>query len=290
METAYSRTALPIHQEEMEQVDTQKTETQTGGKRWCRKIRRSPQLFSPQIQGIDFRWQAYVNLVAWHKGNKSTNGNVFRAVVQAGISRLKALTVEECAVGVAACHKLLKEKESQASQWRREHLHNRYEFASDLKNPTKCAKMKEIIKHEEQWDKWRRIKWVTGNLNTGAINLVQCKEDNKVIDILEAGAMNKKIQLVMELRFELANSAPINTSSLWQSVDFCATTAFAKELFQGKVAIPTDIDKATTKLIKEMQQLWKRLHPSHGQTVIKPEVYKFYWGGINEHTPWLYPR
>jgi hypothetical protein len=43
---------------------------------------------------------------------------------------------------------------------------------------------------------------------------VQCKEDNKVIDILEAGAMNKKIQLVMELRFELANSAPINTSSL----------------------------------------------------------------------------
>ena len=75
---------------------------------------------------------------------------MFRAVVQAGISRLKALTVEECAVGVAACHKLLKEKESQASQWRREHLHNRYEFASDLKNPTKCAKMKEIIKHEEQ--------------------------------------------------------------------------------------------------------------------------------------------
>ncbi len=55
------------------------------------------------------------------------------------------------------------------------------------------------------------------------------------------------------MRFELTNSAPINSSSLRQSVGFCSTNAFAKELLQGKVAIPTDIDKATTKLIKEMQ-------------------------------------
>jgi hypothetical protein len=133
-------------------------------------------------------------MVTWYEGNKSANGNVFRAVAQAGISRPKALTVEHGTAGAAACHKLLKEKESQASQWRQEHLHNKYELALDLKNPTKCAKIKEIIKPEEQQDKWRMIKWVTSNPNTGATIFVQHKEGNKVIDILEAGTMNTEIQ------------------------------------------------------------------------------------------------
>jgi hypothetical protein len=57
-------------------------------------------------------------MVAWHKGDKMSNGNVIRLAAQEGISRSKTLTCEECAAGVAACHKLLKEKESQASQFR----------------------------------------------------------------------------------------------------------------------------------------------------------------------------
>ena len=87
---------------------------------------------------------------AWHKGDKKSNGNVFKAAARAGINRPKTLTVEECTTGAAACHKLIKEKASKASHLRREHLHNGYELASDLKNPAKCIKIKEIIKHEKQ--------------------------------------------------------------------------------------------------------------------------------------------
>jgi hypothetical protein len=68
----------------------------------------------------------------------------------------------------AACHKLIKEKESEASQLRQEHLHNRYELAPDLKSPAKCIKIKEINKHEEQQDDWCRIKGATGDPHTGA--------------------------------------------------------------------------------------------------------------------------
>jgi hypothetical protein len=78
------------------------------------------------------------------------NGNVFRVESRAGINRPKTLTAEECTAGAAACHKLIKEKASKASHLRREHLHNGYELASDLKNPAKCIKIKEIIKHEKQ--------------------------------------------------------------------------------------------------------------------------------------------
>jgi hypothetical protein len=87
---------------------------------------------------------------AWHKGDKKSNGNVFRAVARVGINRLKTLTVEECTAGAAACHKLIKENASKASHLRWERLHNRYELASDLENPAKCIKIKEIIKDEEQ--------------------------------------------------------------------------------------------------------------------------------------------
>ena len=79
----------------------------------------------------------------------------------------------------------------------------------DLKNSTKCNKIKEIIKREEQQDEWHRIKQSTGDPRTGATNLVQHKEGEKVIDILEASAMNAEIQRITEKWFELANSALI---------------------------------------------------------------------------------
>jgi hypothetical protein len=103
-----------------------------------------------------------------------------------------------------------------------------------------------------------------------------------VINILKASAMNAEIKRVMEKIFELANSTPIQHMSLQQLVGFCASTTYTKVLLQGKLAIPTNIDEATTELIQEMQQLWTRIWPFHGYTKIMPEVYKYYWGGVNE--------
>ncbi len=65
-----------------------------------------------------------------------------------------------------------------------------------------------------------------------------------MINLLEASAMNAEIQRVTEKRLELSNSTPIQHSSLQQPVSFCALTTYAKELLQGKLAIPTDIDEA----------------------------------------------
>ncbi len=198
------------------------------------KIRQPPHSFNPQICGIDLRHRAYINMKAWHKEDKKSNRNVFRAAARAGINRPKTLTAEECIAGAAACCKLIKENASKASHLRREHLHNRYELASDLKNLAKCIKIKEIIKREEQQDERRRIKRATGDPHTGATNLVQHKEGEKVINILKASAMNAEIQRVMEKRFELANSAPIQHSSLQQLVGFCALTTYAKKTGEGR--------------------------------------------------------
>ena len=171
---------------------------------------------------------------AWHKGDKMRNGNVFRAAARAGIKNPKSLTAKECSARAAACRKLIKEKGSEAHQLQRTHLYNRYELASDLRDHAKSAKIKEIIKREEQRDGWQRIKQVTGDPQTGTTNLVQRKEGDKIVNILKAHAMNTEIQRVTEMRFELANSAPIQKSSLQEKVGFCASTAFAKTSYRAK--------------------------------------------------------
>jgi hypothetical protein len=106
-----------------------------------------------------------------------------------GIAHPKQLTGEQCTQGAAACQKLLKEHKDNVDSLCREHLWNRYELASDLKDPVKLAQIKEIMKREEQHDEWRRIKQATGDPHTSTTNLVQRKEGDNIIDILEEGAM-----------------------------------------------------------------------------------------------------
>jgi hypothetical protein len=58
---------------------------------------------------------------AWHKGDKTTNGNVFRAAARAGIKKPKSFTAKECSAKAAACRKLIKEMGSEAHQLQRTH-------------------------------------------------------------------------------------------------------------------------------------------------------------------------
>jgi hypothetical protein len=233
----------------------QKNDIQRGGECRCRKIIKPLLPFSPQVQRIDMRHCGYVNMVAWHKRGKPHKGkSILRVAARAGIENPRKLTAKECAGKAAACQTLLKEQESQAGHLRREHLSNWYELASDLKDTVKCTKIKEIIKREEQRDRWRQINQVTGDPRTGATNLVQHMEGNTVIYIIKAGAMNKEIQRVMERRFNLARSTPVTKSSLRQLVGYSASTQFSKDLLQGAVPISPDVDDITAKLIKEMQR------------------------------------
>jgi hypothetical protein len=87
----------------------------------------------------------------------------------------------------------MKEQEEQAGLLQKEHLQNSYELASDLRDTIKCAKIIDIIKHEEQRYEWRHIKQATGDPQMGAINLMQRIEGNCVVNILEASAMNVEI-------------------------------------------------------------------------------------------------
>jgi hypothetical protein len=71
------KSASSTHCAKLENVDVQRSNIQRGGECRCHKIVKPLLPFSPPIRGIDIRWRAYVNLVAWHKKGKSSVGNVF---------------------------------------------------------------------------------------------------------------------------------------------------------------------------------------------------------------------
>jgi hypothetical protein len=234
------------------------------------------------------RQKAYVNLVAWHKKGKSSGGNLSHAAWRAGIDNPRALTLLECWAGVKACKKLLMEQEKQASPLRREHLRNRYKLASDLKDTTKCAKIMDIIKREEQQDEWRQIKQATGDPQTGTTNLVQQMEGNIIVDILKALAMNKEIQKVTENWFDLAQSMPATSSSLRNLVSYNADMTFAKDLLQHNVPIPPDVDTITADLIEEMCCLSGHVHVCPMDRWRSHQSYINIIGGVSmKQHPWL---
>ncbi len=56
-------TFTPADTWDLDRLDIQKTKIQRGGERQCRKIKKPALPFSPPIQELDLRQQAYVNLV-----------------------------------------------------------------------------------------------------------------------------------------------------------------------------------------------------------------------------------
>ncbi len=168
-----TRPVSPSHLKQLENIDVQRSNTQRGGERRCRKKVKPLLPFSPPIRGINMRRRAYVNLVVWHEKGKIPGGNIFKKAWKAGIKNPRALTLQEYLTGVKTCKQLMKEQADQAKQLQCEHLRNRYVFASDLNNTIECTKIMDIIKREEQRDEWRKINQATGDPQTGATNLVQ---------------------------------------------------------------------------------------------------------------------
>ena len=104
---------------------------------------------------------------------------------------------------------------------------------------------------------------------------MQRMNGDRIVDILEASAMNREIQQVMERRFDLARSAPVMSSSLRNLYGYNADTTFARDLLQRKIPVPLDVAEITAKLIEEICHLWTRLHSTHGPVDITPAIYKY---------------
>jgi hypothetical protein len=107
----------------MEQIDVQKTEIQWGAEKCCRMFKIGCLPFSPPFRHLHKLREGFVNLKAWQE-KRRTNSHIICNAHKAGIPQPWLRTIEDCVAGIADCKRQLKEMESQAKQYRREHLGN----------------------------------------------------------------------------------------------------------------------------------------------------------------------
>ncbi len=114
--------------------------------------------------------------------------------------------------------------------------------------------------------------------------LVQRMEHGEVANIYKTEAMNRKIQVTMEQRFNLSMSAPITMTSLRDRLGFLSNTEFAMQMLRNKVHIPSDVDMTTTLVLEEIIQLFDTLQDGHIKITLGAEDFKYYWQRVHEKT------
>ena len=150
-----------------------------------------------------------------------------------GIPHPKSYTRAQVRDGIKYCEMKLKELRPLAKPLRREHLRQCYVKAEDLKNRKKMVGIKKKMEQEEKRGSWWRVNKVTDEPKLGAISRVEREERGRIVEIRDREGMEKEIQVVTELRFDLAHSAPITLSSLLTKLGYLSDTEFAAELIGG---------------------------------------------------------
>jgi hypothetical protein len=210
--------------------------------------------------------------------------NTRRKAKRAGIDSFN-LTHEQCLEGIAYCNQQLQNMERQALGLRKVHLRNCLILAEDLNNKERYKEILQVIEREEQRRMWRSIRRVTNDPQLGAITFVQRQTNDGIVNITDREEMCEEIQAVTESRFELAESAPVTSSSLSSTVSFLGNTEYAMNLMTGAIPIPSDVDKHTRIVIEEMKRLWSSDNQEHFQAFsISNNDYRHFWRRVNENT------
>jgi hypothetical protein len=159
---------------------------------------------------------------------------------------------------------------------RRVHLRDCLICAKEAGDEIRCTGILQTINWEENKNIWWHINQAIDDPSLGAVPFVQWMEHGQVIDIYEAEETNRKIQVMMERRFDLSRSAPITMTSLRERLGFLSDTEFAQSMLWGEVHIPADVDDTTTIVIKEIIWLFQSLHKGHVKISLGADEFRYY--------------
>ncbi len=238
-------------QEQMQWMDRQVVEMQQGSKRQCQQIFTGTIPFSDPMRTIYIRKRANQELA---KGcdRPVQKSNVVRDTLKAGILTPCMLTKQQCLDGAEACSRRLASLCGQAEGLRKVHLWDCLICAKSSGDDDRCKGILQTIEREEKKSIWWQINRAIDDPSLGAVLLVQRMEHGKVVDIYETEAMSRKIQVTTEQRFDLSMSAPITMTSLRDRLGILFDTEFAMQMLCNKVHIPSNVDRTTTLVLKEI--------------------------------------
>jgi hypothetical protein len=274
----------PEHQRAMEILDKQVVEIQRHCENKCRKIYRADLAFSAPVKLWHERVQVYTKLLRLHEGKIRNVGNLCRLARKRGIKRPKQLTVEEITKRRAYAKARKRELRRTAPALRREHLRNLLLAAEANGYADKAADIRAIMDREGMKRMWWTIRHAMNDKSGKSVTRVERVVDGRTEEYTSEDEVITAIQEETEVRFHLANSAPICQGLLAEQLGLLADTETAQRILDGTFKAGPEINDATTLLLQEIGRLGCML--TNGEVIIEITADEFqeYWRRAREAT------
>jgi uncharacterized protein (UPF0332 family) len=272
------------HQRAMDILDKQVVEIQLHCEKKCRKIYRADLAFSAPIKLWHERVQVYTKLLRMHDGKIQNVGNLCRLARKRGIKWPRQLSVEEIRHRRAYAKARKRELWKTAPALCREHLRNLLVEAEAKGHEELVSDIRAIMEREGIKRMWWTIRSVMNDKSGKSVTLVEKVVDGKTVECTAEEDVIAAIQEETEVRFHLANSAPICQGLLGEQLGYLADTKTAQRILDGSFQPGVEIDDATALLLEEIGRLGCML--TNGETIIKitAEEFQEYWRRAREAT------
>jgi hypothetical protein len=263
----------------------QMTEIRVHAEKKCRKILQSDSNYSPMIQMWYDRIYAYLQLIRTKEGKTKNNGNVICFTARTHIQDPNNLTMEELKDGLRFCRIWKAELHQQAKGLWKVHLSDCLIDAQTKKQHKQVKDIKQTIHWEKSKCMWYLIKQTVKDPHSPSILKVQQVQDGETREYVVQEDVENAIQGECKIRFSLAHSTPIMSSLLGDQLRYLQDEELARLIITGTYDIPTNLDEATTLILKEIGKMGLKILNGKGQEiVITPAEFIHFWKKVGEFT------
>jgi hypothetical protein len=132
---------------------------------------------------------------------------------------------------------------------------------------------------------WYLIKQTVKDPHSPSVLKVQRVLDGETREYIVQEDVENAIQRECKIRFSLAHGAPIMSSLLGDRLRYLQDEELARSIITGTYDIPTDLDEATTLILKEIGKMGLKILNGKGQEiVITPAEFIHSWKKVGEFT------
>ncbi len=172
-----------------------------------------------------------------------------------------------------------------APELRRNHLQECLIEADANNQPERARGIKNAIEREYQSRMWY---WINrSQKDPRAKSILHPQKQLPDGSVVEATTKEEAEQMIFnetEVRFQLANDAPISKTMLINQLGYLADTDIAKQLVEGSYEIPDEVDDVTALLLEEIGRIGIQMTNGDISVTISPEEFTYFWKRVKEGT------
>ena len=125
---------------------------------------------------------------------------------------------------------------------------------------------------------WHLIKRTVKDPRSPSVLKVQRIVEDGTEEYTTQEDVENAIQRECEQRFTLAHSAPITSTLLGHKLRYLGDEDLARSIITGSYEIPSDLDPATTLILKEIGKMGSTiLNGNNTEFTITPEDFTLFW-------------